>query len=253
MNSARFNIDYPPDSFAERHLGDIENRLNTALDAFSSLFNCTAPSDVIHVQITGGVEPRSTELIDYQANSLLVEYHPENPGIEMEKNLARLLLAGLVGSGSLSMPFINTGVIAWVGAMLSSESLSVAEPDEGKKRPPVKKIVSADYRKENETDIVNALLLTDFLMNRYGAASVVDFLRILPKMPLAQAIKQSFAVSIKILDRLWRKPARVNVVKRFARTAYPYLRQHKQKLAELLVYLLIAVAFDVTLPLRRCG
>jgi ATP-binding cassette subfamily B protein len=269
QETPHFRIHYPTESFAEQQLGAIADRLETAYAALAGLLgiDVSAPRQIdVHLSemledpnrrdvpvLTGGYHaPRRPAIYEV--------YRPDAPGVALERSLVQVLLEEAVGPDATLPPFAQEGIYGWIGMRMAPENALQAAQIMGQIRargrvPPISDLVSGPPEGLEPVYGVIAGTMTGFLVDRYGFPRFLDFVNRAPVQGVGPAVQAAFGTSLKKLEKGWEKSFRGGPsgggITRFFKTSLPYLKPHRLKVAEILVYIGLAIAFTTLFPLSQ--
>ena len=266
-----FRIHYTARSFAEQNADLIGSRLEGAYEAITSLLGIDLRGALIDVYLSalvveyegqrlgggGYAIPRRMQIHDV--------YLPDAPGDSLERSLLVLLLALAVGDDREPAPLLVDGLLAHVMRRLGSfpgDEHVMAQLAEAKGRnelPPIATLISGPAPATQDVYYAAAAGFMGFLLNTYGLDSLKTFTRELDAGlvgdhqlvgALDAAARAAYKQSIAELDKAWNKTIKAPKpagTARFVQQSGRYLRPYKLQVAEILVYISIAVAFTIGL------
>jgi ATP-binding cassette subfamily B protein len=267
QETPHFRIHYPTESYAEQQLGTIAGRLESAYASIVMLLEIRGRApETIDVYLSEILEdpkqqtPMLTGGYVIPHRPVIREvYRPDAPGVTLERSLAEVLVDAAVGPNTVLPPFGVEGIQGWLAMRLAPESAMQAsllmEQLQARGQTPTVHAVFAGPPPGLETMYTPlAGTLTTFLIERYGFARYLDFVQRLQPAGPGPASQAAFGISLKKLDQAWSKSFRSGPqggISRFFKASLPYLRPHSLKVAEILAYIGLMVAFSTLLPLSQ--
>jgi ATP-binding cassette subfamily B protein len=267
QETPHFRIHYPSDSYAEQQLGTVAGRLESAYAAIIALLELggRAPQ-TIDVYLSEMLEdptqqaPMLTGGYVIPRRPIIREiYRPDAPGVTLERSLAQVLVDAVIEPDTVLPPFATEGIHGWIGMRIAPDSAMQAS------------LLMEQLQQRGQTPTVHAVLagpppglesiytplagtLTTFLIERYGFGRYLDFVQRLPTAGAGVAAQASFGASLKKLEQAWLKNFRSGPqggIGRFFKAALPYLKPHRLKVGEILIYIGLMVAFSTLMPLSQ--
>ncbi|MGH2588654.1 MAG: ABC transporter transmembrane domain-containing protein, partial [Dehalococcoidia bacterium] len=254
--------------YAEQQLGTIAGRLESAYAMIVALLGldgrAPAPIDVYLSEVLEDPEQQNTPKLTGgyvipRRPAIQEVYRPDAPGVTLEQSLARLLVAVAIGAETELPPFGEAGLHGWLGMRLTPGSADHAgqmlhQLHARGEAPAASDLLAGAPLGLEPMYTPFAGLLTGFLVDRYGLPRYMDLVQRLSVTAPEAATQAALGTSLKKLDQEWLKSLRAGPeggITRFFKASLPYLKPHGLKVAEILVYLGLAVAFSTILPLSQ--
>ena len=261
QETEHFRIRYQSDSFAEQSIQVISARLENAYRVMSEILAVDASS-------SGKVDVYLSEVLDdpNQPGTPLAGggyavpgrfaihevYRPDAPGDGLERSLLQLLLGVALGSEAPPAPLIMDGLL-----LLSMQRAGGFPPDEqllpmlaqahGQRQiPPLGVLLGGPSPTIQEVYAPAVAGFTGYLLRTYGIDRFKEFARRLGPSGPDEAARAAFEQPLEKLEKAWYKSlksAGPGGIGRFLKLSMVYLKPHRLKVAEILVYIGIAVAF----------
>jgi ATP-binding cassette, subfamily B, bacterial len=266
QDTPHFRIHYPADSYAEQQLSMIAGRLESAYVGIVHLLGIEgrAPMQIdVHLadafddagragisHLTGGFRFTSRPEIHEV-------YRPDAPGITLERSLAQVMLGVAVGETPLP-PFAFEGLLGWVDEQLTPgyapSAQMVEQLQQQRQVPPPAALFAGPAPGMEQIYPPLATALTAYLIRRYTLPKFLDFARRLDPNNPDPALRSALGTSLAKLGKEWQKTFTAGPaggIGRFFKASLPYLAPHKLKVAEILFYLGLAIAFTTIFPLSQ--
>ncbi len=265
QETPHFRIRYSSGSYAEQQIGMIAGRLESAFAALTGLLGITvqpnAKIDVHLADLLDDPEQPGTPLAGGgfavpERLEIREVYRADAPGDGLERSLVQVVLT-MVAGGTPSLPaLVQDGLLALVmqrqGRFPPDEQIETAlgALKARGELPPLSTMLDGPAPGVQPAYVPAAAAFTGWLLAGFGPERFRDFVRRLPAGGSDAAARAAFGEPLAQLDKRWRKAIRVARpagVMRFLRLSLHYLRPHRLKVAEIVVYIALAVAFGIGL------
>ncbi len=264
QETPHFRIRYTGDSFAEQQIGMIVGRLESAFGAITSILHYDpGPRGKIDVHLAELLEdpdhpgmPLNSGYAIPSRMEIREPYRADAPGSGLERHLIQVLLAGAVGDEMMRPPLIMDGLHALV-----MQRMNAFPPDDqiipmlGAARlrnelPAMSTLASGPSQATAMIYLPAVAVFSSHLLATYGAGKYRDFARRLVSAQPDEAARGAFGATLAHIDKQWRKGLKVaqpSGILRFVRTSWGYLRPHRLKVFEIVIYLAMSVGFGIAL------
>ncbi|MBI3964001.1 MAG: FHA domain-containing protein [Chloroflexi bacterium] len=267
--TSHFNVYFETGSFAQGQLTSVGDRLESAYVVILELLGLTvAPTtepsitvvlaDVLPNPWQPGMTLLSGGYADSQRREIRAVYRADSPGTRLEQLLLQLLLDGVASEARalpVSRPALVAGLETLVLVRLSGSEVSEQVTPtlvEAKERGALPSIGTLLASSEPAVDMSAAAVagFVDYLRQQYGPEAWRDFLVGLVAATLDEAARRAFGRSIAQVEKAWRKtlrPVPLGGGVKFLQVAGRYLWPHRLRVAEIVFYIILSVAFGIGL------
>ena len=258
-----FRLLFQPDTFAEQQVEVAGARLESVYAVLTDIFGIEEGQGAISIYLLDQVADREhpDQLVESGGYArpdrrlIYAAYRPESPGVTLERDLVEIVGAR------------DPGVARWPQSLRDGFLLFVtrrAEPQQATGEqwasllsafeegtiPPLAKIISHTEPDNVQIDTLAVAHFLEFLATTYDIKAVALFLAQLGQTTLDGASRAAFRKPIKSVEKSWHgrmKSATLGGVRLFVGLLFPYLRPYKLKIAEIIVYVALSVAFGIVL------
>lgn len=259
QTTPHFRIHFTPRSFAAQNLPLIANRLESAYTVIAGTLGVDLHGAVIDVHLSelvveyggqrlggGYAIPRRMQIHDV--------YVVDSPGESLERSLLILLLALALGDDREPPPMIVDGLQAVVMDRLSPSPMqeqTAAQLAELKTRgemPQVSSLLFGPTKEAQAAYYPVAASFVEYLLNTYGLDRFKRFVHELDPNQPDVAAQAAFGHTIAQLDKAWNKTIKLTKpggILRFIRMSLSHMRNYKLKVAEIIIYIALTVAFTI--------
>jgi ATP-binding cassette subfamily B protein len=265
QETPHFRIRYVADSFAEQQLAGIAGRLENAYGIIAGLLSLqTPPRAKIEVHLAELLDdPKQPGIPMAEGGYAVPErleihevYRADAPGQGLDRSLLQVLLAVAVGDERPRPAFIQDGLLA-----LTKQRLGMFPPDDQiipalggakvrRELPPISTLIGGPTQATAPIYPLAAAGFTGYLHRTFGPDRLREFARRLGSVAPDDAAKAAFGDGLTGIDKAWRKTLKVaqpGGVLRFMRLSSQYLRPHKLKVIEVILYISLSVGFTIGL------
>jgi ATP-binding cassette, subfamily B, bacterial len=265
QETPHFRIRYQSDSYAEQQLAGIAGRLENAYGIIAGLIGLdTPPRAKIEVHLAELLDDPDQPGIPLAEGGYAVPerlemrevYRADSPGQGLDRSLVKILLAVAMGDDRPRPALFQDGLMA-----LTMQQLGSFPPDDQlqpalggakvrRELPPIASMLAGPSQTTAGIYVPAAAGFTGYLLRTHGADKVKDFVRRLGTAPPDDAARAALGGTIEALDKAWRKTLKVaqpGGILRFLKLSWFYLRPHRLKVVEIVVYIGFAVAFGIGL------
>ncbi len=258
-----FRLLFQPDTFAEQQVEIAGARLERVYAVLTEIFGAEDGQGAISVYLLDQVADRENpdQLVESggyarpERRLIYAAYRPESPGVTLEHDL--LEIVGSRDPGLSRWPrSLRDGFLLFVTrraeplqATDEQWTLLLSAFEEGT-IPPLAKIISHSEPDNVQVDTLAVAHFIEFLAATYQTKAVAVFLSQLSQTSLDAASRAAFHRPIKSVEKSWHKrmkSATLGGVRLFVSLLFPYLRPYKLKIAEIIVYVALSVAFGIVL------
>lgn len=255
-----FRIHFMALSFAEQNMATIGTRLENAYSIITDLLGVDIQNAIIDVHLSelvvqfGGQQLGGGGYAVPSRMQIHDVYVPDAPGDGLERSLLVLLLALATGREHEPAPMFVDGLLARVmqrlGSFPSDEQIAMALTDSKARgeMPSVPALLPGPSTATQSVYYPASAAFIGFLMRTYGIEKVKEFIAGLDPRAPDQAAQMAFKQSISQLDKAWSKTiksSKSSGMWRFIRQSGGYLKPYKVKVAEIVVYIGVSVAFTI--------
>lgn len=254
--AVRFQIAYGPGSFAEQSLGRVTERLESTWRIIMDLLNMAdgAPITVTLVDdllAQGGVRNASGSVVLLRERAIREIYRPDAPGLGLERSLLLLALGDVPDHPSV--PFLVDGLLACITARLAGAALddtpaALTDAQRRGRIPPLVTLFPGPKPVTEQIYGAAAFSFVAFLLRLSGPERFKQFVHLLRPGHGPEAVQTVYERSMGTLEQDWHKTlgrARGGGIFRFLRLISPYLAPYRLNMAEIILYVVIAVAFTI--------
>jgi len=254
--AARFQIAYDSGSFAEQELGRITERLESSWRIISELLEIAndAPITVTLLDDVGaprGVQNASGSVVLLRPRVIREIYRPDAPGIGLEHSLLLLALSDVTDHPPV--PFLVDGLLSCVtarlaGAPLDNPPVTLTDAQRAGRIPPLVALFPGPKPVTEKIYGAAAFSFVAFLLGLGGPERFKQFVHLLRPGHGPEAVQTVYGRSMGTLEQAWHRTlgrARAGGIVRFLRLVRPYLAPYRLKVAEIILYILMAVAFSI--------
>ncbi len=258
-----FHLLFHPDSFAEQQREVVGDRLERTYAVLAELFGAAQESKPISVYLLDQIaDPEQPEqLIDHGGYSrpherlIYATYRPESPGVNLEQNLLEVVGARIAGFERWPQT-LKDGVLLFINRRADPEQASdeqwqpLRTAFEQEKVPPLSAIVSRAEQDDAQVSTLAIGNLLEYAASTFTLQAVTTFLTQISQTSLDGASRAAFHKPLKSLEKKWRsrlKSGTLDDIRLFVRLLFPYLRSYKLKIAEIIFYVALSVAFGIVL------
>lgn len=261
--TSHFRIHFKAGSFAAQNLPLIVKRLEGAYEVIAGLLALDQPAD------------RAGEAIDVCLSDLVIDqtgqpggggqvvpdkmeirdiYIADSPGGGLERSLLLLLLAHALGKAGepprLIVDGLLTNVMQRLGSPPASEpgSTQLAEAKSRGELPSVPDLLYGPTRQARPIYPPVAASFVAYLLHSKGLERFKQFILQLDAQQPDVAARTAFGRSMAQLDKEWNKSIKLGSpggTARFLKLSFSYLRNYKLKVAEIVLYISLGVAFTI--------
>ncbi len=258
-----FRLLFQPGTFAEQQAEIAGARLERIYAVLTEVFGAEDGQAAISVYLLDQVADREhpDQLVESggyarpERRLIYAAYRPESPGVTLERDL--LEIVGSRDPGLSRWPqSLRDGFLLFVTrraeplqATDEQWTLLLSAFEEGT-IPPLAKIISHSEPDNVQVDTLAVAHFIEFLAATYQLKAVAVFLSQLSQTSLDAAARAAFRQPIKSIEKTWHKrmkSATLGGVRLFVSLLFPYLRPYKLKLAEIILYVALSVAFGIVL------
>jgi ABC-type multidrug transport system fused ATPase/permease subunit len=263
QTTPHFRIHFTAPSFAAQNFPMIAGRLENAYSLMAPMLGVDLHDAVVDVHLSdlvvefggqrlgggGYAIPRRMQIHDV--------YVPDSPGEDLERSLLVLLMA-LALSDDRELPaFVIDGLHANLMQRLNPQPLGAGTTPQvlgdAKTRgdiPGIQGLLSGPTRETQDLYYAVAAGFTDYLLATYGVELFKRFVYSLDPGDPDAAARAAYGHSLTQLQTAWTKSIQVGKpggILRFLRLSLSYMRHYKLKVAEVVLYITISVAFSIAL------
>lgn len=255
-----FQIHVPPGSFAAQNLPLIASRLEGAYALITSMLGVDLHGAMIDVHLSdiiveyGGQRLGSAGYAIPRRMQIHDEYVADAPGESLERSLLVLLLALALGNDEEPAPMIVDGLHADIMQRLNPSTAADAAASrlvDAKTRnemPHLQSLLGGPAPATQEIYYAAATSFVTFLLHTYGVAAFTRFAGQLDAAQPDTAAKSAFGQTLSQIEKTWIKSIRLGKpggTSRFLKLSMSYMRGYKLKVAEVVIYISMGVAFTI--------
>ena len=258
-----YKLWFQPDSFAEQQRQVTGERLERFDAALRELFGFQTASDPVSIYLLDQIaDPEQVDrLVDSggyarpEQRSIYAAYRPESPGVALERSVLEVFARGVVGSDQWPQA-LTEGLLLFAiryaePSQADDEQWSpLLDALEQETIPPLKIVFSRATNEQGATDSLAIANLLHFAESAYGPGAVREFLLQVGTTGVDAAVRTAFRRPLGKVEKAWRsrlKSTRVAGVRLFIKLLSPYLRPYRLKIAEIMLYITLSVAFGILL------
>ncbi len=254
---------FQPDSFAEQQRQVVADRLERFSAVLAGLLGLEQAVDPVSVYLLDQVaDPENPDQLvpsgGYarpERRLIYAAYRPESPGLTLERDLLAVVAAGIPG-------FTRWPQTLREGALLFATRR--AEPQPGAEDqwapllsafeqgsvPPLTRLLSQAEPDDAQISTLAIAHFLEYAASVYDLKAVSVFLPQLSQTSLDAAARVAFHRPVRTIEKGWQarlKSATLGGVRLFVGMLFPYLRPYKLKIAEIIFYVALSVAFGIVL------